>query len=136
MNEPSVEAQPPSGYVQKAMELADEYGDMRIMVSRGRLPRAEVDEARESLRLYLESAFSKKAEASPAEEGRDAADARRYRWLRQGNPLTVVVPTPTEDKPHKKATVIYGPNPEPAWAESLDHAIDAAITATKEPKHE
>lgn len=53
-------------------------------------------------------------------------DAARYRQLRKGLPLTVIVPTPTDDKPNKKVTVSYGPNPEPAWGESLDRAVDAA----------
>lgn len=57
----------------------------------------------------------------------DARDAARYRWLRRGLALTVVIPTPTEDKPHKKTTVQYAPNPEDAWGIALDVAIDAAI---------
>lgn len=73
---------------------------------------------------------TKKAEASPAEEGRDAADARRYRWLTKhayiGECFTdngVFLEVQNTDR----RVPIDG---------SVDAAIDAAITATKEPKHE
>lgn len=59
-------------------------------------------------------------------------DAARYRQLAKGEPLTVVVPTPTEEKPSRKVTIIYGPNSEPCYAEALGKAIDAAITRTQE----
>lgn len=68
----------------------------------------------------------------------DARDAARYRQLRKGLPLTVVCPAPTKKKPDGKVTVIYGPNTEAAWGESLDRALDAVIDGvtaqTREPK--
>ncbi|MFA5898093.1 MAG: hypothetical protein WC829_03150 [Hyphomicrobium sp.] len=59
-------------------------------------------------------------------------DAARYRQLAKGEPLTVVVPTPTDEKPNRKVTIIYGPNSEPGYAEALGKAIDAAIASTQE----
>lgn len=49
-------------------------------------------------------------------------DAARWREFRTGKPLTVKC---------KKATVMFGPNPEADYPEALDAAIDAAIHATK-----
>ena len=57
----------------------------------------------------------------------DARDAARYRQLRKGLPLTVVVPAPTDKKPNGKVTVIYGPNTEAAFGASLDRALDDAL---------
>jgi hypothetical protein len=56
----------------------------------------------------------------------DARDAARFRHLQKGLPLTVIVPTPTADKPNRKVTVIYGANSEPGWANALAQAVDAA----------
>jgi hypothetical protein len=52
-------------------------------------------------------------------------DAERWRKWEQGAALTFEIPTPTPEKPNRKITVIYGPNPEPAYAESIRAAIDA-----------
>ncbi len=56
-------------------------------------------------------------------------DAERYRWLRQGERYTAIVPSPTEKNPKAKITILVAPNPQPAYAECLDVAIDAAIAA-------
>lgn len=71
--------------------------------------------------------------ATPTAAQVDARDALRWREFRKGKPLTVSVPTPTDDKPNKRTTVIYGPNPEPSYPAALDAAIDAAIS--KEQPH-
>jgi hypothetical protein len=54
-------------------------------------------------------------------------DAERWREWRKGKPLTVEIPTPTEEKPNRRTTVIFGPNHEPNYGETLDAAIDAAM---------
>ena len=56
-----------------------------------------------------------------------AEDAKRYQWFRKGEALTISVPTPSEDKPLKKVTIIYGTNTEPLYGESLDKAIDTRL---------
>lgn len=54
-------------------------------------------------------------------------DAERWRHWREGRGLQVVVPTPTDEKPDKVTTIIYGPCREPGYGEALDAAIDAAM---------
>lgn len=57
----------------------------------------------------------------------DVRDAARWREFRRGKPLQVIVPTPTDDKPHKKVTVQFGPNLEESYPAALDAAVDAAL---------
>jgi predicted RNase H-like nuclease (RuvC/YqgF family) len=54
-------------------------------------------------------------------------DADRWREWRKGKPLTVEIPTPTDEKPNRKTTLIFGPNQEPNYGEALDAAIDASM---------
>ena len=58
--------------------------------------------------------------STPAQQ--DAVDAERWRDFRTGKALTVKC---------KKATVMFGPNPEADYPDALDSAIDAAISAKK-----
>lgn len=71
-------------------------------------------------------------QAAPAIQESVVNDAARYRWLRDGKGLTVVVPTPTEDKLGKKITIIYSPSPYGQYGAALDVAIDAMIAAAPE----
>jgi hypothetical protein len=89
---------------------------------------AEIEAAGEAIKSLM-------AELQQAREERTALlateqnlmeDAERWQEWRKGKALTVVIPTPTDDKPSRKVTVMYGPNPEPAYGVSLDEAIDAA----------
>jgi len=62
-----------------------------------------------------------------AENERLRVNDARYRWLRQGKRYTTVVPSPTAKNPKAKITIFVAPNPEPAYGESLDAAIDVAM---------
>lgn len=69
-----------------------------------------------------ESALMGRVRELEAKPAQDAVDAERWREFRTGKALTVKC---------KKATVMFGPNPENDYPESLDAAIDAAIHAKK-----
>ena len=58
-------------------------------------------------------------------------DAARWREWRKGKSLTVDIPTPAEEKPNRKTTVIFGPHPEPGYGKALDASVDAAIKESK-----
>jgi hypothetical protein len=62
--------------------------------------------------------------APTAVEPDELADALRWREFRTGKALTVKC---------KKATVMFGPNPEPDYPKALDAAIDAAIASKGTP---
>jgi hypothetical protein len=72
-------------------------------------------------------AFAKEADGLRAEIEALRKEADRWREWRKGKPLTVEIPTPTEEKPNRRTTVIFGPNHEPNYGEALDAAIDASM---------
>lgn len=82
----------------------------------------ELAEARKQMEAQKDEWLSWEAKRRDLE-----ADAGRWREWEQGRGLTVVVPTPTDDKPDRKVTIIYSPNPYPAYPTAVRKAIDAAI---------
>lgn len=82
----------------------------------------ELEEARKQMERQKDEWLSWEAKRRALE-----VDAGRWREWEQGRGLTVVVPTPTDDKPDRKVTIIYSPNPYPAYPAAVRKAIDAAI---------
>lgn len=82
----------------------------------------QLEEARKQMEAQKDEWLSWEAKRRELE-----ADAGRWREWEQGRGLTVVVPTPTDDKPDRKVTVIYSPNPYSTYPAALRKAIDEAM---------
>ena len=82
----------------------------------------QLEEARKQMDAQKDEWLSWEAKRRELE-----VDAGRWREWEQGRGLTVVVPTPTDDKPDRKVTVIYSPNQYTTYPVALRKAIDAAM---------